>query len=238
MKAAAKPAARPAVKSLSPKSRSKPVPVDAPARILEAARQEFVAQGFAGARMQAIARSAGVNHALIHYYFGSKEKLYEESLREILVTVWGGLREELQSVPAHAGFEDLLKALLKTHARILAAHQDFLPFLLRELLNEGRVPMGFKADIVRSFGEVPRRINEGLLEEIKAGRMRPITPLHFWMNMVGMAAGGFLASRIFQGGNGLRFAPDLEFNETFFLERAEMIAAVLIRGLRPDAENA
>ena len=188
--------------------------------------------------MQAIARGAGVNHALIHYYFGSKEKLYEESLREILVTVWGALRQELQTVPKDAGFEDLLKTLLKTHARILAAHPEFLPFLLRELLNEERVPISFKADIVKSFGEVPRRINEGLLAEIQAGRMRPITPLHFWMNMVGMAAGGFLASRIFQSGNGLRVAPEVEFNETFFLERAEMIAAVLIRGLRPDAEPA
>lgn len=212
--------------------------VDAPGRILEAARKEFVEQGFSGARMQAIARAAGVNHALIHYYFASKEKLYEASLREILVTVWGGLTEELRTLPPDAGFEVLLRALLKTHARILATHPEFLPFILREVLGEGRVPVDAKSEIIKSFGEVPRRINEGLLAEIKAGRLRPITPLNFWMNMVGMAAGGFVVSHVIRKGTGIRIPPGVEFNEKFFLERAEMIAAVLIRGLRPDAEPA
>jgi AcrR family transcriptional regulator len=210
---------------------------DAPARILEAARQEFVAKGFAAARMQAIARGAGVNHALLHYYFGSKEKLYDEALREILETVWGGLRGELQALPKKISFEELLRALLKTHARILAGHPDFLPFLMRELLKEGRMPAESFAEVVASFGEVPRRINDALLAEIKAGRIRPIAPLHFWMNMVGMAAGGFLAARVIQR-NGFPVAPGVEFSEKFFLERAEMIAAILIQGLRPTEETA
>ena len=214
-----------------------PVPTaDAPARILEAARLEFVAKGFAGARMQAIARGAGVNHALLHYYFGSKEKLYEAALREILHTVWGGLRGEMQSLPKKCGFGELLRALLKTHARIMASHPGFLPFLLRELLNEGRMPPELLAEKLESFGDVPRRINQALLAEIKAGRIRPIAPLHFWMNMVGMAAGGFIGSGIIKR-YGFPFAPNVEFSEKFFLERAEMIAAILIQGLRPDGKN-
>ena len=211
---------------------AKAAPVNAPERILEAARAEFVAKGFAAARMQAIARAAGVNHALLHYYFGSKEKLYEAALREILHTVWGGLRGELESLPGKSGFEDLLRTLLKTHARILAGHPGFLPFLLRELLNEGRMPPELLAEKLQSFGEVPRRINQALLDEIKAGRIRPIAPVNFWMNMVGMAAGGFIGSGIIKR-YGFPFAANLEFSEKFFLERADMIAAILIQGLRP-----
>src|SRR3954464_12285240 len=103
-------------------------------KILAAARAEFIAKGFRNARMQSIARAAGVNHALLHYYFGSKEKLYEAALREILHTIWTALRGEMHALPQKASFEELLRTLLKAHARIIAGQNGFLPFILREFL--------------------------------------------------------------------------------------------------------
>ena len=55
--------------------------VQARAAILDAAREQFAAHGFEGARMRAIARAAGVDPALVSYYFGSKSGLFMESLR-------------------------------------------------------------------------------------------------------------------------------------------------------------
>src|SRR6476469_7850542 len=49
--------------------------VDTERRILDAARKVFIREGTAGARMQEIAREAGVNQALLHYYFRTKEQL-------------------------------------------------------------------------------------------------------------------------------------------------------------------
>ncbi len=49
--------------------------------ILNAAKKEFAHRGYSGARMSSIAKRAGVNQALIHYYFSSKEKLYQEVLQ-------------------------------------------------------------------------------------------------------------------------------------------------------------
>jgi AcrR family transcriptional regulator len=46
--------------------------------ILNAAEDEFAEHGFHGARMVAIAKRAGVTHGLLHYYFDSKDRLYEE----------------------------------------------------------------------------------------------------------------------------------------------------------------
>src|SRR5512142_277113 len=66
------------MKRLTPKRRRKPaVPHDSGAeqRILEAAHAVFLRRGTTGARMQEIAREAGVNQALLHYYFRSKEQL-------------------------------------------------------------------------------------------------------------------------------------------------------------------
>lgn len=46
-------------------------------KILQAAKREFAEKGFAGTKLEAVARRAGVNKALVHYYFSSKEKLYQ-----------------------------------------------------------------------------------------------------------------------------------------------------------------
>ena len=51
--------------------------------IVIAAKSEFARKGFRGARMDSIARIAGVNQALIYYYFGSKDKLYHEVTNRI-----------------------------------------------------------------------------------------------------------------------------------------------------------
>ena len=54
------------------------------AKLLAAARREFADKGIAGARVDAIAERAGVNKQLIYYYFGTKEDLFREILRERL----------------------------------------------------------------------------------------------------------------------------------------------------------
>lgn len=54
------------------------------AKLLEAARREFSAKGIAGARVDAIAERAGVNKQLVYYYFGSKDELFREILRQRL----------------------------------------------------------------------------------------------------------------------------------------------------------
>ena len=50
--------------------------------ILEAAEREFLNKGFAGARTTSIAEAAGVTHAMLHYYFRTKEQLFERILDE------------------------------------------------------------------------------------------------------------------------------------------------------------
>jgi AcrR family transcriptional regulator len=57
--------------------------------ILHAAKTEFAAKGFSGARMGSIASIAGVNQALIHYHFGSKEDLYKAVIEKLVVDISG-----------------------------------------------------------------------------------------------------------------------------------------------------
>lgn len=56
-------------------------------RILEAAKEVFIAKGFDGARMQEIADTAEINKALLHYYFRSKDKLFEAVFEDTLLQI-------------------------------------------------------------------------------------------------------------------------------------------------------
>src|SRR6476646_2569253 len=87
------------IKQPSTKKRAtrKPAPHDGETeqRILDAARAVFVRRGTAGARMQEIAREAGVNQALLHYYFRSKERLSTAVFQQIARGIFPALAQTL-----------------------------------------------------------------------------------------------------------------------------------------------
>lgn len=89
---------------------------DTEALILQAAEREFLEKGYSGAKTTAIAQAAGVTHAMLHYYFRTKEKLFEkivtdkmDKLKRVMFGVLGNpdlpLRERIkQGVEQHFDF--------------------------------------------------------------------------------------------------------------------------------------
>jgi AcrR family transcriptional regulator len=103
-------------------------------RILAAAVEEFAANGFYGARTQAIADAAGVNKAMLHYYFRTKENLYGHviagALRRILNQV--GLAW-LGQEPVESRLEKVVDAYMDNYER----NPGFLKIILREFVDGG-----------------------------------------------------------------------------------------------------
>src|ERR1700739_4109554 len=87
-------------------------------RILDAAAREFAGHGLAGGRAQGIARAAGVNKALLYYYFNSKEALYQAALEDIAARVRDTTMAMLTK-DASPG-ERILRAALSHFDRVLA----------------------------------------------------------------------------------------------------------------------
>ncbi len=100
--------------------------------ILVAARKVFESKGFDGARMQEISDLAGINRALLHYYFRSKEKMFErifdEALERLmpLLSTWDHDPEE--------SWESKLKRFISTFITFLKANS--MLFLLREIIRK------------------------------------------------------------------------------------------------------
>lgn len=102
-------------------------------RILEAAVQEFMTKGYAGARTKAIAEAAGVTHAMLHYYFRTKDKLLDRiieskigTLRDIMLASLGD-----PTIPLF----DKIKSTIENHQDFIAANPELPRFMINEVLN-------------------------------------------------------------------------------------------------------
>lgn len=175
--------------------------------ILNAAINEFAAEGIAGARIARIARTAGVNKALLYYYFQDKQTLYGAALDR----VFSGLKQAL---------ETQLDRDLPAGEKILAcagAHFDYLagsPFLPRLILSElmcserdgeSHIPRLVEQYFRPVFGRLAEVIRQG----IAAGEFRPVDPMQFLPSMVAVIVFYFNSSpvlRLLTGGDPLEQA--------------------------------
>lgn len=94
--------------------------------ILEAAEQEFLAKGFDGARTTSIARTAGVTHAMLHYYFHTKEQLFDR----ILEKIFGQISEVLSDI--FIDNEPISYESIERLLNFVTINSDLPLFLIRE----------------------------------------------------------------------------------------------------------
>src|SRR5258708_25071467 len=99
-------------------------------RLFAAAAAEFAARGYAGAKVDRIARAARLNKAMIYYHFTSKAALYREILRDM----FGAVRTRINEVAASdAAPEDKVRHYIEAIATEAEARPHFPPIPLREI---------------------------------------------------------------------------------------------------------
>lgn len=104
-------------------------------KILKAAEEVFAEKGFDGARVDEIAKRAGVNKALIYYYFESKEKILEELSKKHLQEIIDTKEDLLNKANIEQGINhDNFKEIIEPLWNILAERKDFLNIILIETL--------------------------------------------------------------------------------------------------------
>lgn len=101
--------------------------------ILEAAEQEFFAKGFGGARTTVIAERAGVTHAMLHYYFRTKEQLFEYIVQKNIST----LTQTMIAVMGNpdAPIVERLKSGITSHFDLIADNPQLPRFFINEVLS-------------------------------------------------------------------------------------------------------
>ncbi len=139
-------------------------------QLIETGRQIFASQGLEGARVDRIAREAGVNKALINYHFRGKDGLYESVLGELLQRVADDLEAELEKPE---GPTERLRAWPGALWAVLDRHPQFAPLFLRELLAGCDSLTGARlTDTGRSFRLLARTLGAGR-DRGEIGRVEP-----------------------------------------------------------------
>lgn len=135
-------------------------------RLLEAAARHFAEHGFEGASQRAIQRDAAVNSAAAHYYFGSKETLYQEVIKTHLSGILAERQRRMEAIPEGTLGHDRLKALVSAY---IGPHMELA------LSHAGR-PYG--RILARVLSEPTNSANSIFDETISPLRQRFIAELH------------------------------------------------------------
>lgn len=162
-------------------------------KILEAARNVFIKKGMYGARMQDIADEAGINKALVHYYFKNKEKLFEKIFLEAAGKLFPRINEIFSS-------DDTLFIKIEKFCDeyiTVVLEDPYLPlFVLNEMTQD---PVYFMNKIWgKNKGPKPQKFLEQIAAEVKKGTIKNISPLHLLMNLISMTVFPFVAKPMFQ----------------------------------------
>ena len=144
---------------------------DAETKIREAARRVFLEQGYEGAKIRQIADEAGVNLAMVNYYFRSKDQLFKsiylETFREFLGQIAGLLNEETL-------LEVKIWKIVDRYTDFITENPDLPLFVLGEQRNNGPgflETLNLKGIVEGSF------FHRQLLDEAQQGRIRAASPL-------------------------------------------------------------
>ena len=161
-------------------------------KIVEASKTVFIQKGMDGARMQEIANEAGINKALLHYYFRTKDKLFEKVFSIVFADVFNVLQE---AVSDKVDFEQFLEGFITEYINLLKS-KPFIPqFVIHEL---NRKPERIVQQMKNSnFNkeELFSLINRAVEEKV----IRPIQPVHLITNILSMCIFPFVARPIITG---------------------------------------
>ena len=107
------------------------VKTDTESRILQAAEEEFLLKGLEGARTTAIAERAGVTHAMLHYYFRTKNKLFERIIEEKMRNA-GNIMQAV-FVLGDMPLMERVKRGVEQHFDFIAANPNLPRFVIQEI---------------------------------------------------------------------------------------------------------
>jgi TetR/AcrR family transcriptional regulator len=193
-------------------------------KILEAAAQEFIQKGRSGARMQEIANNAGINKALLHYYYRSKDMLFESvftlAIKKLLLPKIKAVIE--QETDAFT----LIRKFADTYITVLNANPNIPFFILDEIhKNPGRLSRAF----IQS-GLPIEKVMKIMNKAMDDGLIRQMDPRQIMINLLSMCIFPLVGRNMMQP---ILFEDDIKLFDQFLESRKTEVAEFIIHAIRP-----
>lgn len=159
-------------------------------KIKQAATKLFIEKGFAATRTRDIAAEAGINLALLNYYFRSKEKLFDVVMEESVQLFLLGLEEILNDV--NTVLKDKIAGIAEHYIDLLKSHPDLPLFILTEIrANPSRMEANLNVKEML--------IESNFYKQLEATTQKKVDPMHFIMNLLGLLVFPFISSPVLKG---------------------------------------
>ncbi|HFA50724.1 MAG TPA: TetR/AcrR family transcriptional regulator [Bacteroidetes bacterium] len=193
--------------------------------ILAAAKKVFIKKGYAGARMQAIADEAGINKAMLHYYYRSKEKLFRVVFEQAMMGLIPKLDEALSG---NGSVVEKLEKVVRAYVAHIQENEHLPLFVLHEIAqNRIEFIASMKSKAAR-FPNFPQFFMQ-IIQEQEAGKIRAILPVHLLLNILGMVVFPFIAKPVFCN---VIEIPEADF-DSLMKDRADVIVDFMKNALTP-----
>lgn len=187
-------------------------------RILIAARAIFQQKGYQGTSMQEIADAAKINKAMLHYYFRSKDKLFDKIFQEIFTDFINSMGNIFDR---EISYLEKLRLFIEIHLDFLINNQQMPAFILHEI---SRNP-----DLILDIFQINNHQNritgfmQSTIEEIQAGRIKKINPQNLFLNILALNIFPVAARPLFM--NVLRMSK-VEYDELLNRRKLEVFEIV------------
>ncbi len=162
-------------------------------KIKEAARKVFSQKGYFGTRTRDIADEAGINLALVNYYFRSKEKLFDLVMQEKVYQLFGTIVPILINESLSLGVK--IEIIADTYTDMLIENPD-LPIMVFNELKHNPHDFGVKVQLM------PALLESSFFRQIHA-RNKDINPVQFLLSIIGLIVFPFITKPIFTSIGGI-----------------------------------
>ena len=195
--------------------------------ILNVATKLFVQRGKNGVSTYDIANAAGVNKALIFYYFGSKDKLYIACFKNLVQTFFSEIREKVNnSEPGLPAIE----VFIRNHISTIKENQNVMKMVIRELMLSENNPNLFRDEFTEIFQSLRNEMLKVFSAAREKGEIRYIDPVQTLFSIISLDVFYFLGKPMVQMINPTINIEDFESN------RVDHIIDLLLNGLRKHQE--
>lgn len=157
-------------------------------KIKEAARKVFTQKGYAATRTRDIAKEAGLNLALLNYYFRSKEKLFEIIMTEKMQQFFGVMEPILNN--AETTIEEKIENIVSKYLDTLTKNPDLPLFVLSAIRTS---PVHF----IKIMGKASNLVKSVLIKQIQE-KVPGRNPVHFLFNIMGLCVFPFVMNPVLQ----------------------------------------
>lgn len=207
---------------LNDMSRERNNPNDTESRILQAAENEFFEKGYAGARTASIAEAAGVTHAMLHYYFRTKDKLFERIVSE-KISILGNI------IISAIGDEDLtledrIRQGIERHFDFIAANRDLPKFIVNEVLTRPDVVEMMKCNLQNIVNNLLNSLQHEIDAYAAKGLCRQVNARMLLIDIVSLNVFPFMAAPIVLGAIGDSYN---SYDEFLALRKTENVETIL-----------